>query len=108
MPLQDFLDYVATQADEPLTWEIGGRAGTYKGKLVIEEKRSLDENLNLREPPRYEFSLVGDKIVKIDSTGAEKRTPIIVNLGSADVENPFSRTHIIKDNQIIYMMEQAA
>jgi hypothetical protein len=45
MALRDFLDYVATHSQETITWELGGRVGTYEGKMIIVEKKSTNPTI---------------------------------------------------------------
>jgi len=92
MPLQDFLDYAANHSDEPLTWELGGRAGTYVGRLVIETRTSKCARIG-----KYrDLMLVGEQIIG----GAEPR-PIIVGVCGAQQKSPFSESHTIKEGKIV-------
>jgi hypothetical protein len=92
MPLQDFLDYVANHPDEPLTWELGGRAGTYVGRLVIETRTSTCARIG-----KYrDLMLVGEQFIE----GAEPRQ-IIVGVCGADNDGVFSKNNTIKNNKIV-------
>jgi hypothetical protein len=82
--LKDFLDYLASRPEETVTWELGGRAGTYRGRMAITKTHST--NPNTRD--------YRDLYIKTDGMSH----PFIC---SADVESPFSRTYTIRDGKII-------
>ena len=92
MPLKDFLDYVQNHPDEILTWELGGRAGTYKGILTLVEKQSMTLDLKPIGKPYTELELKGNPTVLVCSSEAESK---------------FSSTHAIRDGKII-TLEAAA
>lgn len=89
MPLKDFLDYIST-SQEPLTFDSGGRCKTYTGILTIVKKTSTNPKIGTYR----DFQL----------TTKDHQHP---NLGSAEIENDFSRNNTIKDGRIVAVREAA-
>ena len=84
MPLKDFLDYVANHPEETISWEFGGKIGTYEGKMIIIKRTSTNPAIGTYR----------DLFIQTKGTSH----PAIC---SADKESPFSRAHTIRDNKIV-------